>query len=357
MNMFCNRHFVLSTSKLILYAIIPMLIEYSPNPILVATTSTNLEDMTTIHASEIEYPILYAKDDETLDEFIKKMVVNDIRVGIINISNPLFKEMIKQGNGAIWYSACRNGIFSYLPLIKEHTTEPTDIYCFDNDISLINKAKAMCVGSNISIYKCVAHSICSAVEYDKTHRTVKLYGGNECYLYFPPEAKKLASHLYNPKTAMSKHAQLRFSANATEFAFYTNAKMIDINALHSMVCVLAYVKGNESGFAMNAIPTMHFADLLNKNATQQFINNLHSLLFEKYLQPTATQLGENKVFHSQLAFEFVEYLFSSAEETVGRGLDCRTDSYIAKLNQHMPLLKSIENTYVTEIFDDFSKLF
>lgn len=305
----------------------------------------------------VKLNILYAQSEETLDGFIEKMISNNIRVGVINISNPLFKGMIKQANGAVWYSACRDGIFSYLPLIKEHTTEPTDIFCFDNDISLINKAKAMCVGSTISVYKCVAHSICSAVKYDITHRTVKLYGGNECYLYFPPEAQKLASHLYNPKTAMSKHAQLRFSSNATEFTFYTNAKMIDINALHSMVCVLAYVNGSKSGLAMDAISTMHFADLLDKTATQQFINKLHSELFNKYLQSTAMQLGENIAFHSQLAFEFIDYLFSSTEETVGRGLDCQTNSYIAKLNQHMPLLKSIEDTYVAEIFNDFNKLF
>lgn len=357
MKVFCKRHFVLSTSKLVLYAIIPMFIEYSSTPILVATTSTKLEDMATIHACELEYPILYAHSERTLDELIEEMSSNNIRVGIINTSNPLFKEMLRQGNGAVWYSACRDGIFGYLPLIKEHATEPTDIFCFDNDMSLINKAKAMCVGSTINVYKCVAHSICSAVEYDITHRTVKLYGGSECYLYFPPEAEKLASDLYNPKTAMSKHAQLRFSANATEFAFYANAKMIDVNALHSMVCALAYVKGSINGLALDAIPIMHFADLLDKAATQQFINKLHSKLFEKYLQPTAMQLGENIAFHSQLAFEFIEYLFSSTEETVGRGLDCRTNSYIAKLNQHMPLLKSVEDTYVTEVFNDFNKLF
>lgn len=57
MKVFCKCHFVLSTSKLVLYAIIPMLIEYSQNPILVATTSTKLENMATIHACEIEYPI------------------------------------------------------------------------------------------------------------------------------------------------------------------------------------------------------------------------------------------------------------------------------------------------------------
>lgn len=353
---FCKRNFVLSTGKLVLYAIIPMLLEYSSDPILVATTSTQLEDMVTIHACEFEYPIMYAHNEYTLDEFIEKMNSNNIRVGIIHTSNPLFKEMVQQGNGSIWYSACRDGIFSYLSQIKEYATKPTDILCFDNDMSLINKAKAICAGSTINVYKCVAHSICSAVEYDVTHRLVKLYGGNECYLYFPPEAKELASYLYNPKEAISKHAQLRFSENATEFLFYTNAKMIDVNALHTMVCALAYIEGNKKGFTLDVIPTMHYSALLDKTVTQCFINNLHSLLFEKYLQPTAMQLGENKIFHSQLAFEFVEYLFSSTEETVGRGLDCRTNTYIAKLNQHMPILKSVENPYVAETFDTLSKL-
>lgn len=334
-----------------------MILEYNSNPILVATTSTKLKGMVTIHACECEYPILYAHDEHSLDELIEEMNSNNIRVGIIHTSNPLFKEMIQQGNGAIWYSACRDGIFDYISLIKEYATEPTDILCFDNDMVLIDKAKAICVGSAINIHKCVAHSICSAIEYDEVHQLVKLYGGNECYLYFPPEVKEMESYLYNPKDAISKHAQLRFSADATEFIFYTKAKMIDVNALHTMVCALAYVKGNNDGFALETIPTMCFSALLDKTDTQHFINNLHSLLFEKYLQSTAVQLGENKIFHSRLAYEFVEYLFSSAEETVGRGLDCRTSSCIAKLNQHMPLLKSTENTYVAEIFDTLSRLF
>lgn len=356
MSAFCRFNFVLSTSKLSLYAIIPMLLEYSANLVLIATTNNKLKSMVAVHADDFDYPIMYADDEDSLDAFVKKMIENKVRVGIIHINHPLFKEMMKQGNGRTWFSACRSGLFTYIPLIKEYATKPMDILCFDNDKTLIDKAKAICADSKINIYKCVAHSVCSAVEYDMANRLIKLSGGKEAYFYFPPEAKKAASYLYNPREAISKHAQLRFAEDAVEFQFYIHAKMIDINAIHTMICALAYIEGNKKGIPLAEIPTMRFSELLDKIDTQRVINEIHESLYDKYLQPVAIQLGERKEVHSWLTAEFVDYLFSSAEETVGRGLDCRDDSYIAKLEQHMSLLKSTRIAYITETFDVLMKL-
>lgn len=141
-----------------------------------------------------------------------------------------------------------------------------------------------------------------------------------------------------------------------EFCFYIKSKMIDVNALHTMVCALAYVEGSKQNFALDCIPNMHFSSLLDKTATQKFMIELHSQLYDIHLRPTEMQFGEHKAVHSKLSYNFIEYLFLSPKETVGRGLDYRTDSAISKFNQHSSLLKSAKNTYVDEILDTFCLL-
>lgn len=353
----CSKvNYVLSSSKLNLYSNIPMLLEYTTEAILVATTNNKLEKISKISADDFEYSILYAQDEDTLYDFLHKMHSNNIRVGIIHISNPLFEEMLKYGNGATWYSACRNGIFSYLPLIQKYATKPTTILCFDNDAPMVEQAKTMCANTTIDVYKCVAHSICSCSDYDAESHSVRLYGGHECYLYFPPEAQIIKSSLYNPVEAMSKRAQLRFSESIEEFSFYTKSKLIDVNALHTMICALTYVKGSQKGFSLSSISNMHFGELLDKSTIQTCIIELHSDLFDKHLQAIAMKIGECKEFHSKLAYDFIEYLFTSDKENVGRGLDCSANSYDSKLKRHLPLLNSAENAYTNQILSRFCQL-
>lgn len=349
--------FLLSASKLVLYSIIPALLEYNSGPVLIATTNTALKDIRVIRACNFEYSVLYAHGEDTIDEFIKKMYSKRIYVGLIHVSDPLFEQMLQYGNGSVWYSACRTGILNYIPRIIRHATMPTDILCFDNDKSLLEQAQKICAGTFVNIHKCVAHCICSKAEYDVNNGLIQLFGGTENYLYFPPDIKKIIPHLYQPRNSFSKHAQLRFSESTEEFSFYVNAKLIDINALHTVVCVMSYIKGSENGLSLSEIASMHFSNLLDEAIVQNLICTLHSQLFEKFLQPIATQLGEKKEIHAALASSFITYLFSSQEECVARGLDCRNESYTTKLNQHIALLKAANNQDILEIFNKFEKLF
>lgn len=356
----CECIYVLSTSKLSLYALIPMLLEHTTKNVLVATTSTKLEDISMVTLNkehDRDYPILYAQSENSIEELIAKMNSKSIRVGIINTSIPLFTEMLKRGNGSFWFSACREGLFTYLPLIEQYATEPTSVLCFDNDKAMIERAQTMYADSIINIYKCVAHSICSTADYDTANCQVSLSGGKECFLFFPPEARTFQACLYSFHDSMSKRAQLRFSETNEEFAFYTVAKMIDVNAIHTMICAMAYVEGNKKGIPLDLIPALPFYELLEKSATLHSIEHLHSLMFNKYLLSNAMKLGENKIIHTIIVSDFIEHLFSSASETVGRGLDYRNCSFTSKLNQHLPLLKGVNDTYAHEILQTFENLF
>ena len=183
----CEKcYYVLSTGKLVLFALIPMLLEYTSGIVLVTTTNTKFEDINTVIVDEthaFDYSVMYAKKEATVEEFVAEMRLNNIRVGIVNTYIPLFSEMLKSSNGSIWLSACREGLFSYLPQISEYVADSTMILCFDNDDKMIDCARTMYADSNISIYKCIAHSICSEADYNLMQGQVTLFGGKECFLF------------------------------------------------------------------------------------------------------------------------------------------------------------------------------
>lgn len=44
---------------------------------------------------------MYAKKEATVEEFVTEMRLNNIRVGIVNTSTPLFSEMLKSGSSSV----------------------------------------------------------------------------------------------------------------------------------------------------------------------------------------------------------------------------------------------------------------
>ncbi len=345
-----KRTIVLGASKLALFAMIPMGLEYGSDVVLVTTGNTALEHMRTVHACGLDYPFLYAQDEASLDEFIDRMLSNNIKVGFVHTEHPLFEEVISQNSDAVWFSACREGLYSYLPQIQKHTETPVHILCFDNDKALIDNVRAEYAGTNIHVHKCVAHSICSTVDYDMEHQTVELSGGEECFFYFPPEVTALDLFSYNPRKALAKRAQLRFAADDAEFEFYIKAKLIDVNALHTAVCAAAYVKGAADNTAPDEISTLRISSILDLDTMLQFTTTLHSQMFDQFLKPTADQLGESREIHTELAYNFVNYLFVSPYETVGRGLDLCSASFQTKLDQHTPFLCGVDNAEADGLF-------
>lgn len=352
--------YVLSTSKVCLYALVPMALEHTSRIILVATTSdkfANTERIAVDETHEHDYTIMYARDERSLEEFVAKMNSSGVRVGLIPTSSSLFLEMIRSGDGEYWFSACRDGIFTYANKMKEYIKKPTTILCFDNDEEMVERAKAICTQSNLMVYKCVVHSVCFCEIFDEKQKTVKLLGGDECVLYFPPEVLEIKKYLlYDPHKAISRRVQLRFTETPEEFEFHKIAKMIDVNALHTMVCVAAYVEGHEKGIEMDKIPDMKISSILDKSGTLKVIMKLHSEMFDKYLGETAMLLNVNKEVHSTIAHDFTDCLFTK-NEIVGRGLDHRAASFDSKQNLHFPLLSSVEDTYVQTLLDAFKKLF
>lgn len=346
-----NTIFVLGASKLALAALIPTLLEHTDSIIFVATTSEKLNGISSIifkDMPELHYNIMYADKNATFNSLKSKISKLGIRVAVINITYPIFNELFTTGNIQLCFSACRNGIFNYMDLFATKISIPTTILCFDNDESLINAAITANNNKNISIYKCVAHSICSDITYNYfTHEAI-LHTGKECFLFFPAlgnEFKKYLKTSYNP---ICMRGQLRFTESYDEFLFCTKAKLIDVNALHTLVCCIAYYEGSILGKKVTEIASMQFNQLLNENFVINKITDIHYKLYQYHLSALGEKFNELYEIHLSVAQQFVHYLFSS-NEIVARGLDITNHTYAAKINQHFPILRSINDHYISKI--------
>ena len=348
-----NCYFVFGTSKLNLYAVVPMLLDYTSGFILVVTGNNKFENVSTISSNYSRYDVLSSEmGDDDINDFISKMKSKQIRVGVINSSHPLFNQVLKISNGSIWFSACRERIFEYLSHLKNYTDLPTQIFCFDNDENMINKAKIQFEKYNIEVIQCVAHSICSHMSPPNDGKII-LSGGNECFLFFSPKAKFFANHLEYP--IISKWEQLRFSNTDAEFSFYPRAKIVNINAIHTFLCIMAYVEGYQNNISLRNISTMCFSELIDQKYTIDVISNLHSLLFEKHLKPYVQISGNDQILNITVTTSFIKYLFSH-NEIVGRGLNKDDSSYFAKLKRHLPILESVNDPKTNEYINKFNNI-
>lgn len=352
--------FVLSTSKLVLHALVPMLLEHTTDSVLLVTTRTEMQTVTKVqieNAPEHTYQLLYAEQENSLSEFMSHMRRNQIRVGVIHIDSPLYPELLRVGDGAIWLSACREGVLHYIEELKPFITHPTLILCFDNDSNLIIRAQHLCSSSFICVHKCVAHSVCTTLKLNHSQETISLLGGEECFLVFPPEAEPFKQHLKSNIDPLSTRAQLRFASTPTEYQFLTDAKAINVNALHTAICILAYTEGDKQSLSLEAVSNMPIGTVLDKSFAIEKILQLHARMFDKYLSPVSEQLGESKYIHTETARRFANHLFSSPAELIGRGLSPNREIAENKLCRHLPLIQGADDPFFNTVLAAYEKLY
>ena len=349
--MCCNNICIFSSGKVVQSALIPMLLENTDSLVFVTTTTEKFMGISSIGFNgmpELDYRILYAGDNDTLDVLKSRMIEHEVRVAIINIHYPIFQELIELGNGGVWLSACRDGIFMYLDLFQDKISKPTTVLCFDNDATLVQAAIEKNKNKYINIEKCVVHSVCSQVDYDDNKQQATLCAGKECLVIFPPSALFFREFLKNHNPLTNKRTQLRFTQTDDEFRFYSMAKLINVNAIHTLICCIAYVEGVTSGYMPSQIASMQINQLLREDSMMRIISDVHSKLYQYYLAAIGDKLNESYDIHLAVMQSFISLLFSSGEK-VSRGLDIASPSYANKTQRHFPLLKGINDDYVNQI--------
>lgn len=301
------------------------------------------------------YPFMVADDSyNTLASFYEEMKQNGIRVGVISLNSVLFEEMVKEGNGGLWFSACREGLYeTYLPIMEKLIDRPTHIFVFDNDENIVKEAKRRCKNANIHIVRCILHSVCNAKDPNPEQHAVHLVCGEECLLVFPPEAREFRS-LFKSNPFFGR-AEVVFTDSEEQFKFYELWKPLGINVLHTLACVKAYTKGSHQGLTLDEIAEKKFSDVISEQEVLEHALRVYSLLYSKYLSPYTQVMqitGEELVLSSE---KFLRGLFR-LEDTVGRGLNPEHSSFDSKLARHFPYLRESGDLETVRMLDEFLKM-
>lgn len=348
---------VLGAGKISFSALIPSTFDGADNYVLVATTNGSLNGICKCifdNIPNMEYPIMYANNAiNSLAIFCNDMEQANVRVGVIPTAHELFLEMIKNGNGGIWFSACREGLYvTYLPLMENYITKPTHIFVFDNDEAIVKKAKETCKNPYIHIHRCIIHSVCSSVRYDYINHAAYLTSGKECLLVFPPEVSEMKSLFKDDP--LNGRTEFVFTDSESAFHFYELWKPICINALHTLAAVKAYHKGLSKEMTFQEISTRCFSDFISKDDMLSYILHIQSLLYDKHLAPYAESVQADKDTCAGVTIRFISSLYES-QEIIGRGLDVNHSSFDSKLASHFPLLKSSEDFETINLLNAFEK--
>lgn len=334
---------ITGASKLSLGAIVPAVLEQTNKMVVITTTSDKfkfVEKAEFIDKEELNYPIFYVGENvKGLEELMAIMKEKNIRVAILNVKHKIFNEIVNSDDFSTFFSACRDGIFYYAPFLIQTNGNPKQIISFDNDTNMVNEAKKMCNGTNVSVCKAVAHSVCTSCEVNSEEKKINIESSDDCLFVFPPEASHLKCEICNDFHSFAKRSVIFFTESEEEFQYWILTKKIDINALHTLLCAYAYVLGIKSGLELGEIARMRFGEIVSLESIRPVIMDVHSLLYQKFLMDSAKKFGDNYELHSFRMLQFLEYLYNSNEEVVGRGIDIKNDAYKEKLADHISLLK------------------
>lgn len=353
-----NNITILGSGKIPLSALAPTISEstnyftivIARNPMLIGINECHLDG-----AHNTNYPIMVADEKEaSLSEFINRMKQQGVKVGVVSSDSDIYTEAIKAGDGKIWFSACREGLYlTYLPLLEKAITKPTHIFVFDNDQTIVDKARALCSNPNIYFHKCIVHSVCSSIDFNYDEQVVHLMCGKECFLVFPPDAISLASDFKtNP---LFRRSEIKFTDSENAFYFYTLWKPVGINALHTLASVKAYVEGTRHGYSLVEISNHAFADFVSESGMLDYLIRVYSRLYDKMLNPYAEAVQASKDTYIDISAGFIKGLYR-LNELIGRGLDPSHSSFDSKIERHFPILRESDDAETMAMLDSFLTL-
>lgn len=351
---------IAGASKLALGAIIGTLLDNTENYIIVTTTSDRykaLNEVVITNNTSLSYPVLYVDESVTnLENLIEAMQKREVRVAVLSVKHGLFEKVTHSDDICTWFSACREGIFFYIPYLIQPGGAKKKIIAFDNDAEMVSKAQEMCDTTNVEVSKAMAHCVCSSAQLDEHREKILIEAGDECLLVFPPEAYYLRDEISRNAHIFSRRTVIYFTHTREEFRYWLLSKKLDINAIHTLLCACAYLSGHKRKMSIEETAKMRFDKIVDYNSVYPIISRAHRLLYELYLEPMADEYGDDLDLHVYRMKSFVDNLFCSQVETVQRGVDITSRGYEAKLADHIPLLKSAGDEEVNRILESFEGL-
>lgn len=357
-NKSCNM--LLGTAKVGLSTLIPMM-KHIPNAYATVVSRSNaLSECRTVEYRghpELNYelnPILSKRPYESVDALF-----NEGDVVIISSKDKEFEELLFHSETNLIFSACREGLLTeYMPFL-EKADHPIIVISVDNDDTIINRAKQLCNNRNVKFYRAIIHSVCSEMVYDKVNKKVILIAEKDAEIVFPPEL----SHLEEKFKAEGfdeffARIRLHFPEDENEYEIFKHAKVIDINAIHSLLTLPCYIRGLEQGRTVDEIASAPFDVFLSLDEAVDLAKKAHSEMFGM-LAKNYGHCGQDfeaaRLAHEARMLRFVNLLYTS-NEIVQRGIDLNNELSIKKLRYHTEYLNKVSEGGVKYYVDEIIKL-
>lgn len=363
---------VLSTAKLNLAAVVPMLLEQTNHKIIIVTTKENVLNDSFIKVNIIEkegefsYNVKCLTTKKEYDLFLSS---NNERVGIIGKESVLFEKAVTD-SGFI-FSACRVGTFSYIEKINSIYWDAQDIKVMeilDNDSTIAEIVEGKNTHKNLLIAPATVHCICLSNK-EEDNQFFLTCGEDRDY-YFSPKGTSFRNACNKKKMFESKYL-LKFALTDEEYLFYKEVKVIDINAIHSLLCAFCYVGGINEGkdykdvadSAMNERLEYEFAISVALYVHRKMYYDLVSSISEKHQIGALEYLYEEDA-HAKKCQNFVSHLFEQ-NDIVGRGLNPdKKEEFKVKKRRHLDYITKCMETihepramWIQATLSEFNKIF
>ena len=271
----------------------------------------------------------------------------------------MFRELLDEAGEkeVLCFSACRTGIFYYIDLFKRIIPQTkVNIFAFDNDHNMISNACVYCTDSNIRVMQNVIHSICSQKKYSEDGTQILLTCSRFCHIIFLRDAAKFKS-FFNIRRIFIGRERVHFNSTDTEDDLYIKAKLININLIHTVISMVAYVRGYSLGKTIDETKRLSYNVLGSTSEYIEYADIVLTELGQAYIRPLEKQVKEPCCLNREVMYDFIDWLMHPTNnEQVLRGLDPNGSDFASKMDRHLPLLEEIENEKIKSLIREFRQV-
>ena len=352
---------MLGAGRLAFGSVVPTMRNFDKDALIFVISSfaksSNLERVLFDTDDRKPYDVISVSDDNcsSVAELYSIIERTGVRTVIIKESSNLLKELLEDIPSDITcFSACRDGLKKYITYFKN--TVPNKkiiIHTFDNNHDLIMEASRMC-SDNITIYEGMVHCVCSREVYSKSGSTVTISCHKKSMLFISSKYKGFKKLFSNPLIRDQRLKAFHIPEGCDKE--YFEMKKAGVNTFHTILCILAIVKGIEKGLSIEDILDAGFTDILDTSQYLKIVENAYNDIYDKILKPIEVKIGDELIISKEITLDFVHSLVRpESSEKVKRGLNPLKSDFRDKLKYQEDTLECIEDECFVEVYNEFKK--
>ena len=353
---------VWGASKIVMSSIVPTLLNYSNKMIFVTSGSENLSELEYVRLTpqaRDNYGLFYASDDNfsSVDDVINEAKKREARVVVVAAHSRLYSSLLEENPPPVAvFSGCRDGIFGYMEEISSIIPDKKlEILTVDNNEIMVQNAIDV-APANITIFPCSVHCVCDSCTVSND--------GKEMLVHCTVTSKLLINGNFGRFDLLFKYS-LRINQHVRAYYIpaefmkdYATLKLINVNLIHTVISVVAYVTGLNKGMTVEEIAHSRYSDILDRESYIKYVDIVYNDLNTKIIRPIEEAVGEKIVIDHDDTLEFLDWTLSDdSTEVIGRGLNPLSDDFRIKLEYHESIFNLLSASEFIEVFDTFKEEF